>query len=543
MAIAALSSKNPFFIQRELDWVLMRDAYGGERYIKEKGQEYLPATSAHVNDGMQFGQAGWSAYQAYRQRAVYHELVKPSLMAMLGVMHRRAPTIDLPAKLEKMRDSATFNGESLNWLLAKINEQQMLMGRYGLMLDVANGAAPDALPYIIGYNAESIINWDTSKVGDDQGKRFIQLVVLNETDYERRAGLAWAQIMRFRVLARAGDVRDIWDTPAQDDEYIAAEVRQTKDATVGDFAAPTIAGKTLKGVPFVFVGPRDLAPEPDVPVLMPMARIGLAIYRTEADYRQALFMQGQDMLVVIGQQADSNAGQTKVGAFGSIDLPIGGSAQYIGAESGGINELASSIQNDLKRAAQLGAQLLTERGNEAESGDALSIRVASRTATLTTVAQTGGAALERILKMAAEWVGADPAEVKVTPNLDFAELIVQAQDSVYLLTAKKLGLPLSTESIHGWCERSGFTDMTYEEEKAALDKEPPSAIGGTPGLAGVTGAAPGGLPGAGNQGLGTKGAGKPAPIAGFDKSGNPLIIHPGVGAKIPAKPKKPAPTK
>jgi hypothetical protein len=501
MAIAALSSKNPYFIQRELDWTMMRDAYGGERYIKEKGQQYLPATASMLQDGFQFGQAGWNAYQAYRTRSVYHELVKPSLMAMLGVMHRRAPTIELPAKLDKMRKSATFRGESLEWLMAKINEQQMLMGRYGMLLDVANGAKPTDLPYIVGYNAESMINWDASKVGDDQGQQQTTLVILNETDYERRAGLAWVQMMRYRVLAMAGAVRDIWDTSEPDNAYIAAEVRHTQDATVSDFFKPQLAGKTMDELPFVFVGPRDLAPEPDVPVLMPMARLALAIYRTEADYRQALFMQGQDTLVVIGQQADVGNGRTRLGAFGSIDLPIGGDAKFIGAQSEGLNELSTSIQNDLRRAAQLGAQLLTERGNEAESGDALSIRVASRTATLTTIAQTAALGLERILKNAAVWVGADPDKVIVKPNLDFADAHVQAQDLVYMMTAKKLGAPLSLESIHNWSERSGFTDMTYEEEQSAIEGEPPIGLGtGTPGLAGVQGPATdalgGNLPGA-----------------------------------------------
>lgn len=499
MAIAALSTKNPYYIQRELDWVMMRDAYGGERYIKEKGQEYLPATASHIQDGMEFGQVGWNSYLAYRTRAVYHELVKPSLMAMLGVMHREPPTIELPAKLEPLREYATFNGEGLNWLLQKINEQQMLMGRYGLLLDVATGASATAMPYIVGYNAESIVNWDSSKVGDDKGPRATNLVILNESDFERRSGLAWIQMMRYRVLAMAGEVRDIWDTNAPDDAYIACEVRHTQDATSGDFVEPTLAGRTLSKIPFVFVGPRDLAPEPDIPVLMPMARIALAIYRTEADYRQALFMQGQDTLVVIGQQADATNGATKLGAFGSIDLPIGGDAKYIGTQSDGISDLESSIQNDLKRAAQLGAQLLTERGNEAESGDALSIRVASRTATLTTVATSGALALQNILRHAAEWVGADPSQVKVTPNLDFAESHVQAQDLVYLMTGKRMGAPLSTKSIHGWMERSGFTDMNYEEEQTELEGEPvPTLATGARGVPGGPDDALGavGLPGA-----------------------------------------------
>lgn len=478
MTVAALSNKNPYYINRELDWVMSRDAYGGERYIKEKMEQYLPPTQSMLLDGMAFNQDGWRAYQAYRTRAVYHELVKPALMAMLGVMHRKGPTIELPAKLDGMRKRTTFNGESVDWLIQKINEQQMLMGRYGLLLDVASGAPANALPYIVGYNAESIINWDSSKVGDDKGVRQLQLVVLNESTFERRAGLAWVQMMRYRVLAIAGAVRDAWpDINAADDKYVAAEVRHTQQLPGSEFSAPSLAGRDLNAIPFVFVGPRDLVPEPDMPVLMPLVRIALAIYRTEADYRQALYMQGQDTLVILGQQATAEgAAKSTVGAFGAIELPKDGDAKYIGADSGGIGELATAIQNDLKRAGQLGAQLLSERGNEAEAGNALAIRVASRTATLTTVAQAGATGLEQILKHAAVWVGADPEQVHVTPNLDFADDPAQAQDLVYVQTAKNMGLPMSERSIHGWLKKREFTVLSYEEEKAEIDKEPPPLV-------------------------------------------------------------------
>jgi hypothetical protein len=496
VAVAALSTKNPYYIQRETDWIMMRDAYGGERYVKDKGEQYLPPTGSQRQDGMGFNQPGWQAYQAYRTRAVYHELVKPSLMAMLGVMHRKPPDVELPAKLDGMRNRATFNGEGLPWLLQKVNEQQMLMGRYGLFLDVASGDVAKAgqLPYIIGYNAETIINWDSSKQGDDKGLRNLELVVLNETDFERRSGLSWIQMMRYRVLALAGSVRDAWpDIAAADGDYVAAEVRHTQDVSSNEFVKPSLFGKTLGSIPFVFVGPRDLSPEPDLPVLMPLARIALAIYRTEADYRQALYMQGQDTLVVIGQQATSDGAQ-RVGAFGTIEVPVNGDAKYIGADSKGLSEMSGSIQNDLKRAAQLGAQLLTERGNEAESGDALNIRVASRTATLTTVAQAGAGGLEQILRHAAVWVGADPDQVHVNPNMDFADDPAQAQDLVYLMTAKGLGLKISDRSIHGWMAKREFTEMSYEEEQAAMDDEPklvpPSGVRGVRGVPGAPGSAP-----------------------------------------------------
>jgi hypothetical protein len=161
--------------------------------------------------------------------------------------------------------------------------------------------------------------------------------------------------------------------------------------------------------------------------------------------------------------------------------------------------LGNAVQNDLKRAAQLGAQL-AQRARQRGRGrqGACHSRVASRTATLTTVAQTGCAGLEQILKSAAIWVGADPDKVIVQPNMDFADDPAQAQDLVYLMTAKNMGLPMSKKSIHGWMQKREFTDLSYEEEQTELDKEPaplvPPSAGGTRGVAGAsfdgTGSAP-----------------------------------------------------
>jgi len=479
MSVVALSSKNPYYISREIDWMLMRDAYGGERYVKEKNEFYLPPTATQIHEGMIWNQPGWHAYQAYRTRAVYHELVKPSLMAMLGVMHRKGPDIELPSKIDAMRKSATFNGEDLSWLMQKINEQQMLLGRYGMLLDVETGAGAAAIPYIVGYEAESILNWDSTHVGEGSGPRKLGLVVLNESDFQRRAGLTWTQVLRYRVLGKADEIRDVWGDLPPGNNYVAAEVQASSTVSSDVFVRPSLAGRDLDEIPFVFVGPRDLVPEPDIPVLMPLARMGLSIYRTEADYRQALYMQGQDTLVVIGQLASIDNSRTRVGAFGSIELPANGDAKYIGADSGGIGEMEKAIQNDLKRAAQLGAQLLTERGNEAEAGAALQIRVASRTATLTTVAQAAARGLEEILKHAARWVDADPDQVHVAPNMDFADDPAQAQDLVYLMTAKNMGLTLSKRSVHGWMKKREFTSMEYEEEQREVDDEPVSVVPGT----------------------------------------------------------------
>ena len=74
----AVNSKHPEYATRLPDWDLMSNAHQGERKIKEKGTEYLPATSGMIADGQGLGKAeapGQKAYDAYNKRARFPDCV------------------------------------------------------------------------------------------------------------------------------------------------------------------------------------------------------------------------------------------------------------------------------------------------------------------------------------------------------------------------------------------------------------------------------------------------------------------------------------
>ncbi len=144
----------------------MRDTHEGERTIKDKGEVYLPMTSGQVQDGINANQPGRVAYDAYKKRGSFPDLVRSAVEAMVGVMHHKPPVIELPASMEPMLEMATLQGESLFMLLRRINEQQLISGRIGLLLDVPDGAVIGTKPYIASYIAESILNWDDGRRGE-----------------------------------------------------------------------------------------------------------------------------------------------------------------------------------------------------------------------------------------------------------------------------------------------------------------------------------------------------------------------------------------
>ena len=464
-----IDNKHPQYAEFIVDWQTMRDTYRGERVVKEKGEIYLPATNGMYKDGMTMNQPGWQRYQAYKQRAVFHDFVSDAVEAMIGMMHSKPTVIELPKALEPLMEKATINGEGLPYLLRRINEQQLTTGRLGLLLDLPLNPDPaNPLPYIALYRSEHIINWDDGAV-DELTLPKLNLVVLDESEFERTQDFSWKYVDKFRVLA-------LGDIAANENAglYTTGLFRDRQaNFSPANMKAPCVRGKSLDSIPFVFVNTKDIIATPDDPPLLGLAQLALAIYRGEADYRQNLFMQSQDTLVVIG----SGEEEFRVGSGATLTLPQGGDAKYIGVTATGLPEQRQALENDKMAAANKAGQLIDTRSQQKESGDALKIRVAAQTATLNQIALTGAAGLQELLRKAAEWVGADPSEVVVTPNLDFANDELNSRTLVELMTAKTMGAPLSRKSIHKMMQDKSLTEMDYDEELEEIAEEEP--LGGT----------------------------------------------------------------
>ncbi len=482
------------------DWRIVRDAHKGERHVKSLKLKYLPATSGMREMGMATADTeGSKMYEAYLMRAVFPDLVKPAINALVGVMHREPAEIKLPAALEPMRENATLDGESLMVLLRRMNEEQLMTGRLGLLVDVPNGGA-DVIPLIAFYEAETITNWDTSRRKD--GRLRPDLIILDESAEVRRDRFTWQRIRKFLVLELATpeqgetDVQGVPLPPGTDAMYRSQLIipdrehdiregvnRQTgisSDDSPKEAIIPALGGKTLDEIPFVFVGSIDMSPDPDQIPMLGLAHLSFTIYRGEADYRHSLFLQGQDTLVTIGDIAEGTDGKTKrrlVGAGAVIDLPMGADAKYVGVNSQGLREQREALQNDRNRSAELGANLLSsaKAGSGREAAESLKIRVAARTATLMSVVQTGAAGLEAALKMAAIWKGANPDEVSVTPNMDFIEDESIGEDFIALMTAKTGGAPVSLQTIHEWMRAKDITKLDFDTEMQLISEEEPIA--------------------------------------------------------------------
>lgn len=462
-----VSDNHPQFGQYLEVWQQLRDTFDGERKIKAEKTKYLPATSGMIQDGSETSPdtPGGKAYAAYLKRAAFHNFMEQAVHHALGVMHTKPAVIELPPAMEPLIDRATVNGDSLELLLQKINEEQLITGRIGLLLDLpAQPTLGQVLPYIATYRAERIRNWDDGAV-DLPTKQTLNLVILDETEFERKSGdFGWEQVDKYRVL-QLGDLRKN-ETEGVYTQTMVTD--RTADPSPELALTPVIRGQALREIPFVFINSMDLLPDVDNPPLETLSNLCLTIYRGEADYRQALFMQGQDTLVMIGVADDGQP--VRLGAGAAIKIAsTEGDAKFIGVSATGLPEMRTALENDKAAAASLAGEFV-ER-NSVESGDALRRRIGARTATLTDIANASAAGLQKVLRIAAVWMGQDPEKVVVSPNLEFTDEVIDTAAIVDLMTAKNAGLPLSFESIHERLRENEYTDKTFEEELDQIEAE------------------------------------------------------------------------
>lgn len=434
-ASPAVDHQAPAYENNADRWELVRHAYAGEDEIKRHGTRYLPMSSSAALHGA--SPTVNPVYAAYLTRAEFPDLVAPTVRALLGVAHRKGPeTIDLPARMEYLRDTATTDGLTLAGFARRVTREVLLTGRYPVLVD----ADPDSalpLPRFAGYQARDLINWRETRA---DGVARLSLAVLREDaekDIPDPDPFAPEIESRYRALLLddAGNVAvRLYRHGSAGWEVIGEERTITADRERG---AP------LGEIPLVVIGSTDLTPEPDLVPLLPLARKCVHLYQILADLRQTLFMSSQDTLVTEGDIVDSEGkpvrGALPTGAGWSLNFPQGGRAYYVGISGQGIGAQMDAVKEGYEEAHALGARLFAAPKRAAESGDALSLRRSAENVTLAQVVETCGAGIRRLLRHAATLMGEDPDAVVYEPWMGFADDLRAPSSLDFLFKARQSG--------------------------------------------------------------------------------------------------------
>lgn len=435
--------------ERLEEWRLMRDAYNGESAIKKRGKPYLPMPA-----GFNGTADPDAAYDAYKKRAQFPEILSPSIGAMIGIIHGKEISIEMPDAMDYLWEAATDDEQPLplEAFHRRVTRHLLTQGRFGILADAPEQGGQ---PILAGFAAQAVINWDRD------------FYVLDESDYVRD-GFVWREVPKFLVLR------------LEDGRYVQ-EVH--KGETLGTVLRndPTgLGGRTMDRIPFVVGNARDIVPDVETPPLIGVARAALAIYQLNADYRHQLYMSGQETLVAVNGDAPDYVGAGVVhemrGAEGTTpDL------KYVAPSCSGIEAHKVAMEDNRHAAINAGARMLEQTSNEQESGAARRLRYASETANLMSVALSSCGLLERSLRNVALMLGLNPDDVTVTPPADLLDHTVEPAQAKALVEMWQAGA-YSYETLYENLRKGGIasTERTAEDELQLIDDLQPETIAAMP---------------------------------------------------------------
>lgn len=490
---SSIGSVHADFMRRMIQWKRIRNALEGTDEIKEEGENYLPKP-----DGM-----SQDAYDAYKRRAHFFPVAERTLRGMSGIVFRIEAKFVLPTRMEPMRECVTTDGNSLALLTETVVNEVLSVGRYGILVDYPEGNTSSTdLPYLATYTAENIVDWRIQLVN---GLRTVtRLVLRDDIDEDDEDDEQIASEQRLELILNEDGQYEIR-------RWVAAGiVKSTKgknDTTawvMRSTTVPTVNGKPLNKIPFVFINPYDLRPEVEKPPMLDLVDTNLALYRNSADYEHALYLTSQPTPWVSGAINEDNKPKA-IGSGAFWILPEGSQAGMLEFKGQGIQAMQQAMNDKKQDLAALGARMIHEGQNRNEAADTARMRGKGELSLLTNVVNMADEGIERALRIAAEWVGANPDEVEVTMNRDWIEARMNGTDLTALVKAWQAGA-MSHQTLYENLQRGEIAqpDREFEEEQQLIEDEGGGMNGaGAPSIAQIlaaAGATPPGAPQPGGTG-------------------------------------------
>lgn len=422
---------------------LIRTCLDGDDAVKAAGSLYTPRPSAM--DATQFN--------AYLHRGHFAGVPEMTLRALVGIALRKDPVVRLPARLEPLRLAATEDSAPLAILVEDVVREVMSMGRCGLLLDFpSSGNTATSVPHIARFAAECIEDFSTAYVG---GKKVLTRVILvSDEDFD-------GSEVRYELLLE--------DTLYKFRRFVLDD--QKTRVNIGDEVIPTIGGKALNFIPFVMVSHQGIRPEDVTPPFLALCKTSLAHFATSCDRRHSLHLTAAPTPWLSGSVPAGKV-PTTIGAGSLWALPEGCEVGMLEFSGAGIAAMKAEMDDLEAVMVSMGARMLASVINRNETVDTASMRTRSELSLLHGSVVSSEAALNWLLRLAAEWVGASPDEASITLSRDFIETTMDPKMVETQMRLWQSGA-ISRQTLYANLQAGEIApaDRTWEEERTLIEEE------------------------------------------------------------------------
>jgi len=452
-------------------WAKMRDTLAGEERMQNQSVSQNstykncstsePSTSMtqylRMSEGLRNqSKNGWGRFCDYVFRTMYYPFPLTIKNQSLGMINGQDAIIELPTQLEYLLTDATQTQEPLKNVLSCINDEQLSVGRIGIMLETT---VDKSKPFnIMFYNAESVVDWEYNTVHGEQHATWVKLKEIVSV----RNGGSFENEDQYRILAI--DEAGYYFQYVTTDENVAPD--NVFNVPEDNRLYPTIREQKTKSIPFVMCNVNSLGFNIEAPPLEGVSDASIKLFQGDAEYRDVLYWAGVATLFTVGMHSDE-ADKVTIGngQYNNIS-DSGGSAMYVSAGADAVAPNKDNVESLKMYCASLGVDLLNQG---IESGDALNARINVKTSTLKTLSKTGSYALEALLRMGAEWMGLNPDDISVKGNVEFGDKVYNA-DELLKLSGLVMNGNMSEQALFNVMKSQGLTSAeTIEDEDLVKD--------------------------------------------------------------------------
>lgn len=419
-------------------WRRSRDAITGQPAIKAGGTKYLPASFALDESG------GYSqVYQDFKERAYFLDLTGRTQAALVGMVFRKDPEIELPPRLQAITENMDGQGQSLEQLSKELVENTLAAGRHILLadypeaqegMDAETEARLGLQPTIASYPAESLINW---KVEGVKGRQALTLAVLQEMKRKDSAD------------EFSHDTEKVYRVLRLRDGVYTQQVYDDSGNSVTDEYAPRMAGGApFDHIPLHIAGASNNKPEVDIPPLLGLADVNISHYQTTANIEEAGWNLGQPMLSLDVGESESDEFYRLNGGTPENPPKFRFGSRFAFVSKKGKAEIVQSSDSDYnvkladrkeQQAVMIGARIV-QRGGQAETAEASRINASAEASVLEVLVGNCSEAMEAALEDCARFLGENPDLVELKLNTTFWESTLDPQSLQVVIAGWQSGL-------------------------------------------------------------------------------------------------------
>ena len=455
-------TQHPSYVEMLGQWEKCRDVFAGTEELREHTTKYLPRLTDEPE----------TAYMARIGRGVLYNALFRTVSGFIGMLFRISPVLNAPPNTESMTDDVTLTGIPLTVFAQGLAEECLVVGRAGVLVNypvtsdsmtIADAQALNVRPYMSVIKAEQMINWRQRRVNN---KYQLSMVTIQEEHSVPIDEFEDKEVTRYRVLDL--DENDVYRVRIFE---VQEKNRQSTDVELERFY-PTMNGAMMNYIPLYIIGPDDITPDIDTPMLIDLADLCVSHYQAYNDLATGNHWSALPVLYITGHELQQGE-SVHIGGGKALIFP--NPAAKVGIAEVGTGGF-SSLENQLNRLEQqmvsIGSRMLEGQKFQAESAETAGIYRSGENSVLSAISISLSTCLTVALKVFAEWAGDSPEDVRFTLNKEFFREPVTS-DMITALVSSMQGGMVSREAIFSYLKKSEFYDphITFESEQGSLEED------------------------------------------------------------------------